>query len=191
MPRRHPLLGLVLALAAAEPAAAYPLDASQATGITRLEAFRLGQKTSERRGEELLPPGALLPTSEVQLSLLDQPDFAIPPPDPQLGAELRRLLGADAPSYSLALLDLSDPRHPVYAGVNPDHAQNPGSVGKIMIGLAIFQALADAHPRDLEARRRVLRETPVSADGFIRVDDHGVPIWKPGDARGVRRPSAE
>ena len=190
MPRRRPLLGLVLALAAA-PAAAYPLDASQATGITRLEAFRLGQKTSERRGEELLPPGALLPTSEVQLSLLDQPDFAIPPPDPQLGAELRRLLGADAPSYSLALLDLSDPRHPVYAGVNPDHAQNPGSVGKIMIGLAIFQALADAHPRDLEARRRVLRETQVSADGFIRVDDHEVPFWKPGDERVVRRPIEE
>jgi len=187
--RAAPLFAL--ALLAAGAARAYPLDATGETGITRLEAFRLGQKSSERRGEELLPPGALLPETEVVLSLLDRPDFAIPPADPQLGADLRRVLGADAPAYSLALLDLTDPARPLYAGVNPDQGQNPGSVGKIMIGLAFFQALADAHPRDLEARRRVLRETQISADAFIRNDDHEVPFWKPGDERVVRRPIEE
>jgi hypothetical protein len=170
------------------PATAYPLDAADATGISRLEAYRLGQKTLEREGRTLLPKGALLPSAEVRLSLLDRPDFQIPPPDPELGAELRRLLGADARFYSLALLDLTDSDHPRYAGVNPDQAQNPGSVGKIMGGLALFQALADLHPDDLDARRRVLHDTQVTADGFIRNDDHVVPFWKPGDERVERRP---
>jgi len=142
-------------LLATAPATAYPLDAADATGISRLEAYRLGQKTLEREGRTLLPKGALLPSAEVRLSLLDRPDFQIPPPDPELSAELRRLLGADARFYSLALLDLTDPDHPRYAGVNPDQAQNPGSVGKIMAGLGFFQALADLHPDDEDARRRV------------------------------------
>ena len=186
--RPHAFAALALALSAA-PAGAYPLDASPETGIARLEAFRLGQKTRERRGQEaLLPQGALLPMSEIVLSLQDRPNFEIPPPDPALGAELRGILGADAGAYSLALLDLSDPARPLYAGVNPDRAQIPGSVGKIVIGLAFFQSLADAHPKDLDARRRVLRETQVTADGFIRTDDHEVPFWKPGDARVERRP---
>jgi len=178
-------------LLAGGPAAAYPLDAAGPTGIERLEAYRLGQKGRERHGGELLPKGALLASDEVRLSLLDRPDFQIPPPDPELGAELRRVLGADAPHYSLALLDLTDPHHPRYAGVNPDQAQNPGSVGKIMAGLGLFQALADLYPDDLDARRRILRETQVSADGFIRTDDHEVPFWKPGDPRVERRPIRE
>ena len=181
----------LVALLAASPASAYPLDLSGATGITRLEAYRLGQKGRERQGGELLPKGALLPASGVTLSLADQPDFQIPPPDPELSAQLRQALGADAPFYSLALLDLTDPEHPRYAGVNPDHAQNPGSVGKIMVALGLFQALADLYPDDLDARRRVLRETEVTADGFIRTDDHEVPFWKPGDPKVERRPIRE
>jgi hypothetical protein len=181
----------LLGLLAPAPSPAYPLDLSGETGITRLEAFRLGQKGLERKGEALLPKGALLPASRVVLSLADQPGFQIPPPDPELGAQLRRALGADAPYYSLALLDLTDPEHPRYAGVNPDRGQIPGSVGKIMVALAVFQALADVYPNDLDARRRVLRETQVTADGFIRNDDHEVPFWKPGDPRVDRRPIRE
>ena len=180
-----------VALLAQGPALAYPLDLSDETGITRLEAYRLGQLGRERAGGELLPKGALLPASEVRLSLVDRPDFTIPPPDPELGAELRRALGADARFYSLALLDFTDPAHPRYAGVNPDHAQLPGSVGKILVALALFQALADLYPSDLDARRRILRETQVTADGFIRVDDHDVPFWKPGDPRVEKRPIRE
>ncbi len=181
---------LAVALAGG-PAAGYPLDAAEATGINRLEAYRLGQKGRERAGGELLPKGALLPSSEIRLSLEDQPDFQIPAPDPELGAELRRVLGSDAPHYSLAVLDLTDPHSPRYAGVNPDQGQNPGSVGKIMAALGIFQALADLYPDDLDARRRILRETQITADGFIRNDDHVVPFWKPGDPRVERRPIQE
>jgi hypothetical protein len=64
-------------------------------------------------------------------------------------------------------------------------------VGKIVVALAWFQALADLYPDDLEARRRVLYETAVTADSFIRNDHHTVPIWKPGDPRVVFRPIQE
>ncbi len=189
--RRARALFALLAALGPGPALAYPLDLSDPTGIARLEAYRLGQKGREREGGSLLPQGALLPSSEVRLALQGQPEFAIPPPDPELGAQLRRVLGADAPYYSLALLDFTDPARPRYAGVNPDQGQIPGSVGKILVALALFQALADLYPDDVEARRRVLRETQITADGFIRTDDHDVPFWKPGDPRVEKRPIRE
>ena len=46
-----------------------------------------------------------------------------------------------------------------------------GSVGKLVVVLALFQALADIHP-DIAARQRVLKETVVTADGFSQSDSH-------------------
>ena len=178
-------LALLVLIAAARSAHAYPLDGAEATGIARLEAYRLVQQGKVQG--RLLPKGALLPSAEIRLHLADRPDFEIPPADPALSAKLRALLGGDAPRYGVVLLDLSDPAHPRYAEHNPDVAQNPGSVGKLMVALAWFQALADRHPEDFEARRRVLRETPVIADAFIQSDHHTVPFWRPGDTRVVQR----
>jgi hypothetical protein len=182
MKRALALLGL---LAAAGAAQAYPLDGAESTGITRLEAYRLAQENKVKGPK--LAKGALLPSAGIQLRLADRPDFELPPADPALSAKLRALLGGDAPQYGVVLLDLSDPAHPRYAEHNADVAQNPGSVGKLMVALAWFQALADRHPEDLEARRRLLRETQVVADAFIQSDHHTVPFWKPGDARVVQR----
>jgi hypothetical protein len=182
-------LALLVLCAAADPATGYPLDGTEATGILRLEAYRLVQQ-GHVMGRQL-PKGALLASGDVRLRLADRPDFAIPAADPALSAKLRGMLGADAPHYGVVLLDLSDPERPRYAEHNPDVAQNPGSVGKLMVALAWFQALADRYPNDLEARRRFLRETPIVADAFIRSDHHTVPFWKPGDLRVVQRRIAE
>ena len=180
--------GLLL-MAVAGAAHAYPLDGAEATGITRLTAYSLRQQ-GQLPGSRL-PKGALLPGAAVQLRLADRPDFEIPPADPALSAKLRALLGAEAPRYGVVLLDLSDPAHPRYAEHNGGVEQNPGSVGKLMVALAWFQALADRHPEDLEARRRLLRETQVVADAFILSDHHTVPFWKPGDTRVVQRRLAQ
>jgi len=182
-------LALLLLLAAAGAARAYPLDGAEATGILRLEAYRLAQE-GKVQGRKL-PKGALLPSAEIRLRLADRQGFEIPPADPALSAKLRALLGGDAPRYGVVLLDLSDPAHPYYAEHNPDVAQNPGSVGKLMVALAWFQALADRYPADLDARRRLLRETSVVADAFIQSDHHTVPFWRPGDPRVVQRRIAE
>ncbi|HEY8156345.1 MAG TPA: serine hydrolase [Myxococcota bacterium] len=181
---RH-ALAISLWILAAHTAHAYPIDGYEATGIARLEAYRLVQEGTVQGRK--LPKGALLPSAGIRLLLVDRPDFEIPPADPALSAKLRGLLGGDAPRYGVVLLDLSDPAHPRYAEHNPDVAQNPGSVGKLMVALAWFQALADRHPDDLDARRRLLRETPIVADAFIQSDHHTVPFWKPGETRVVQR----
>jgi hypothetical protein len=54
-------------------------------------------------------------------------------------------------------------------------------VGKLVVALAVFQALADAYPDDVATRLGVLKNSRVTADEFILTDSHEVPIWKPGN----------
>ncbi len=168
---------------------AYPLDASKDTGIHRLEAYWLARDGLLKA--RTLHPGSLWRSKEVRLRLVNQPDFVIPEADPAFTAEVEALLGPDAAAYGIAVLDLSDPANPRLAAIQPDRIQNPGSVGKIIVALAWMQALADVHPDDVEARKRVLREAPITANRFILTDHHDVPFWKPGDPRVVKRGIAQ
>jgi hypothetical protein len=63
-------------------------------------------------------------------------------------------------------------------------------VGKILIALGIFQALADVYPNDIDTRLSILRNSVVTADEFIQWDHHVVPLWQPGDSR-VRYPKIQ
>ncbi|MEZ5542309.1 MAG: serine hydrolase [Pseudomonadota bacterium] len=178
---------LVAALLAAATGAvpAYPIDGFPETGIARLEGYRLAREGKVAGNR--LQPGALLDTAQVQLRLLQHQNFRWPDPDPDLTRKIVGLLGSEAKYYSVSVLDLSDPDHPVYAEHNAQARRNPGSVGKLMVALAVFQALADIYPGDFAARQRVLRETQVTADAFIRTDHHDVPFWKPELNRMPRR----
>jgi hypothetical protein len=165
---------------------AYPLDGYESTGIGRLEAQRRvleGKKPGKKR-----PAGELLPLSQVKLKLIDQPDFRLPAPDPELTSQVKKMLGSHVEDYGIALLDLSDPDHPRYAEWNGNQHQNPGSVGKILVALGIFQALADIYPDDIEARRRVLREAMITADVFSKYDHHTVRLWNEATGEITRRP---
>lgn len=185
---RH-FLVLVLSLGPAtlfNVAIAYPLDGYDETGIPRLQAQRLMQEGVVPGKPR--PDGELMPLSMVDLRLLDYPDFTLPAPDPALTAKLKSLLGQYADRYGMALLDLSDIDNPRYGEWNGNAQQNPGSVGKIMVALAIFQALADIYPDDIEARRRVLVDTVVTADEFSVYDHHTVPFWDNETQKYSRRP---
>jgi len=176
----------LLALLIATTAGAYPLDGYESTGIPRLEGYRLAQK--DKKSQRLRqPPGALLNTRQVDLRLLDHPDLEIPPPDPAFTSQVVSLLGDEADLYGLAVLDLTDVRHPRYAEHRGLELHNPGSVGKLMVALGVFQALADIYPDDIEARRRVLRESIITADEFIHSDHHPVPFWDPGTSELTSR----
>ena len=94
----------------------------------------------------------LLPLDQVDLRLLAYPNFKLPKADPVLTAKVKRMLGADAKDYGIALLDLSDMNNVRYAEWNGHVKQNPGSVGKLLVVLGIFQALADIYPDDINAR---------------------------------------
>ena len=176
---------LLLALVSA--AGAYPLDGFDDTGITRLEAYRIAQQNS---GGKVVPTGAMLSTKSIDLSLAEHEDFAVPAPDEEFSRRLREVLGADAGAWGVTVLDITDPERPVYAAHREDVAMNPGSVGKVLIALAFFQALADAWPEDLGARQRILEDTDVTADAFILRDRHEVPFWQPGQEEIEHRPIA-
>jgi hypothetical protein len=169
-------------------AGAYPIDAYPQTGIPRLEAYRLVQE-GEMQGR-ILPWGGQLYLKEVKLRLLDQHDFVLPEPDPELTERVVTMLGEDADGYGLAILDISIDGEPRLVLHNPDKVQNPGSVGKILVLLGWFQALADVYPEDKDARHRVLRDTRVVADDWIKFDSHDVPFWTPGEPAYEKRPIA-
>lgn len=162
----------------------YPLNATEETGILRLEGYRLFQSGAVK-GRQLVP-GALLPLQQVQLRLTDRPDAQLPPIDPQLTSEIVAMLDEEQ-NYSFSLLDLSNPDQPLLAEHQADRDFNPGSLGKLLIAVGLFQALADRYPEDIEARRTLLRERWLIADQFILNDSHKVPFWDAAQQRMTYR----
>lgn len=185
--KRSPSLALLLSLGLVAPmASAYPLDGYLGTRISRLVAYRLASQGSHRPA--FIKDGALLRSDQIRLNLADDRSFRLPAPDPALSSRLKAMLGGDASAYGVTLLDFSDPQHPRYAVHNENQAQAPGSVGKILVALAFFQTLADIYPDDIQARRRLLYETEIVANGFIGDDEHLVPFWQYGDPKVENRP---
>jgi hypothetical protein len=178
----------IIAMALAATAGAYPLDGYGYTGIARLEGYRLAMEGKVRARKQ--PPGALLPIDAVDLRLQFKSDFEIPAVDIEFVAQLQKLLGAEADRYALAVLDLTNIEQPRYAEHRATERANPGSVGKILIALGVFQALADIYPDSIDARLNILRNAVITADEFIQSDHHQVPVWHPGDSR-VRYPKIQ
>ncbi|MDX1607249.1 MAG: serine hydrolase [Candidatus Competibacterales bacterium] len=65
---------------------------------------------------------------------------------------------------------------------------NPGSLGKLLIAVGLFQALADRYPDDIAARQKILCERQITADQFILTDHHKVPFWDAASGRMHFRP---
>jgi hypothetical protein len=173
----------------APPLRTYPLDGAGSTGIRRLTGYRLVHE-GKIKGTVRLPGGALLPSDQILLRLKDDdPKFDITPAtprDPYLQAGIERIFGGRDPSYSVALLDISDPRTPRYASLRGDDKKIPGSVGKLCVATGMFGALAATWPA-IPDRQRVLRDTMVEADSFIFTDGKTVPIYNDGDPAVVNR----
>jgi hypothetical protein len=164
---------------------AYPLDGYEETGIRRVEGARLANEGLAIGGFQ--PPGAMLTTEQVDLRLVDR-NIALPPADPAFTAQIKGLLGEHADSYGIAVLDISDLDNPRYAEYRGDHRQNVGSVGKLLVALGLFQALADTWPDDLDRRKAVLRDTIMTADNFSHSDHHTIRIFDVETRELIRRP---
>lgn len=175
-------------LASSSMLAAYPLDGYKETGIRRVEGARLANEGLAKGGTQ--PPGALLTTEQVDLRLLNK-DFSLPPVDPAFTAQITALLGDNADRYGIAVLDLTDREHPRYAEHRGDHRQNVGSVGKLLVALGLFQALADTWPDDLERRAQVLRDSVITADNFSHSDHHTIRIFNVETRELIRRTLAD
>ena len=164
---------------------AYPLDGYPETGIRRVEGARMAHEGIVSGSKQ--PAGALLSTEQVDLRLLDHSDMELPEPDPKFTAEIVSLLGANADRYGVAVLDISNPDQPRYAEHRGDYRQNVGSVGKLVVALGLFQALADAWPDDLQKRVQILHDSVVTADQFSRSDHHTIRIFDVDNRKLTRR----
>ena len=183
IPINAALLGLLLF--APHASMAWPLDGYGDTGIRRVEGARLADEGKVKDVKQ--PPGARLPTSAVDLRLLGHRNMELPAPDPEFTARVVRLLGSEADRYGIAVLDLTDPQRPRYAEHRGDYQQNVGSVGKLVVATALFQALADTW-KDPAERWKVLKTTQVTADSFAHWDHHTIRLFDPATATLKRRP---
>lgn len=171
-----PAVALLLWAGIATVSSAYPLSGYERTGIRRLWAYDAIQR-GELSGRTL-PAGALMPLEGVKLRLLHRSDFDITddtPRDPELQAGIERLLEGREQDTSIAILDLTDPENLRYAAINEQQTYLPGSVGKLLVAVGLFDALARAYP-DPEQRLGLLRNAWIEADSFVQTDHHTVPI---------------
>jgi hypothetical protein len=172
------VVGLLLAITG-EP---YPLDGARVTGIRRLEGYQAAQAA---RDGTRLPPGALLGTGDIRLTLAaTNPDWDLrdAAKDTELQAALEQMLLRRDSSYAIAVIDISDPQKIAWAGVREDRAQLPGSVGKIGVMVALFDGLRRAFP-DVAQRQKVLRERIITAEDWVVGDPHKTPHFDPASGR--------
>ncbi|MFQ5739168.1 MAG: hypothetical protein ACE5JX_09140 [Acidobacteriota bacterium] len=171
--------GVTLFLATLSALSAYPLDAYPQTGIRRLLAYQKIQQ-GLIPGHFKLPPGALLSATQIHLRLLGMnPGYDITaetPRDEGLQRGLSGMFRNRDPSYSIALLDITDPVRPRYAALQPSRSYIPGSVGKLLVMTALFAQLRRLFPNDVPARVRLLKSTHIRADSFVLTDHHMVPV---------------
>ncbi len=157
------------------PVQAYPLDGYEDTGIRRTEGARLANEGVIRDSVRQVP-GSLWSTAQVDIRLLDNKDFQVPAPDPALTKQLKKLLAGHLNEYGVVILDLTDMNNPRFAAHRGDYKQNVGSVGKILVALGMFQAMADVWPDD-KKRIEVLKNTLVTADEFSQSDHHTIRVF--------------
>ena len=152
----------------------YPIDAYEETGIRRLDYYRAAQ-TGEIEGKKLFE-GAMLKSADVIPRLTGQ-SSELPPVNTDISRQLARLIPSEPERYSIAVLDLSDQANPIYAEHNGGYRDNVGSVGKVLVALALLTKLRDIYPDDIDRRKEVLRTTQVVADEFSVKDHHKVRLW--------------
>jgi hypothetical protein len=178
---RQAVMFLILSsLALPRPARAYPTDEYARTGIRRLQwQYEVDQGIRKSRGK--LPPGATWTHDKIQLRLLKVGnDFELKPDtakDPALQKGLEEILQRNAfRKYNVAILDLTDPAHPRWAGVHENEKQTPGSVAKVLVAAGVLRLLKERFPDDIAKREELLKTVMVAADDWAKVDSHEVPI---------------
>ena len=165
--------GVALLVLGASLAAAYPLDGYERTGIRRLWAY--APERSAELGGPTLPAGARLQHDDIRLRLTDLADYDLGEADAELQRGLEAIFAGRDTSYSVALLDITEPQAPRFAALREDETYLPGSIGKLLVATGLFDALARAYP-DPTDRLEALRASWIIADDFGQTDSHSVPV---------------
>jgi hypothetical protein len=173
------LLLVVLLASAFTTYTYYPIDGYEHTGIKRLK--RLERiKSGEIKDATTLPIGALKSYSEIELNLLSRKEdsaMALLRVDEAFQKEINVLFRGLDKSYSLTVLDISDPENLRYAERNETAGYQPGSVGKLAVLVGLFTQLEKIYPDSFEKRTELLRSKSVKAGVWGLTDEHTIPIY--------------
>ncbi len=157
----------------------YPIDGYERTGIKRLKRLELIQ-SGELKTTSPLPAGALKSWEDIYLNLEMRKSDSVSPffqEDEQLQKDINVLFRGMDKSYSLCLLDISDPNQVRYAHRNENLGYQPGSVGKLAVLVALFTQLEKIYPDSFEARIDLLRKKSVKAGQWGLTDEHTIPVF--------------
>jgi beta-lactamase class A len=157
----------------------YPIDGYELTGIKRLKRLELIKK-GEIKDAATLPAGAMKSWSDIKLNLLDRKAdsaMGLMTIDENFQKEINALFRGLDRSYSLAVLDISDPNNIRYAERNETAGYQPGSVGKLAVLHALFVQLAKIYPDSWEKRTELLKNKSVKSGVWGQTDTHTIPIY--------------
>ncbi len=157
----------------------YPIDGYERTGIKRLKRLEL-IKSGEIKDASALPVGAMKSYNDIQLNLLSRKNdsvMGLMQVDADFQKEISALFRGLDKSYSLTVLDISDPENVRYAERNETTGYQPGSVGKLAVLLGLFTQLEKIYPDSFEKRTELLKNKSVKAGVWGLTDEHTIPIY--------------
>jgi len=189
MKRIFPLLILTLACFAFTVSNYYPIDGYERTGIKRLKRLEL-IKSGEIVETSKLPAGSMKSYMDIKLNLISKKEDSLIcflKVDPNFQKDINALFKGLDKSYSLTVIDISDPEHPRFAQRNETAGYQPGSVGKLAVLTALFTELAKIYPDDFEKRLDLLRNKSVKAGVWGLTDEHTIPIYNIETKKLVKR----
>jgi len=173
------LLVIVLSASAFITYKYYPIDGYERTGIKRLKRLEL-IKSGEIKDASALPVGAMKSYTDIQLNLLSRKNdsaMGLMQVDADFQKEISALFRGLDKSYSLTVLDISDPENVRYAERNETAGYQPGSVGKLAVLLGLFTQLEKIYPDSFEKRTELLKNKSVKAGVWGLTDEHTIPIY--------------
>lgn len=166
----------------------YPIDGYQTTGIKRLKRLQL--TVSGDLPTAGLPPGAFKSINDIKLNLVSRKKDStsmLLVKHPDLQKKIDALFPRLDKSYSVTILDFSNPNSLRYAQQNETRGYQPGSVGKLAVITGFFDQLAKIYPNSWEKRVELLKNKSVRAGNWALTDEHTVPIFNVETNKLVKR----
>jgi hypothetical protein len=183
------LLAILCITAAFTTLTLYPIDGYEYTGIKRLKRLEL-IKSGEIKDGTTLPAGAMKSYLDIQLNLFERHQDSLSQfltIDPAFQEEINGLFRGLDKSYSLAIIDITDPKNTRYAERNSSAGYQPGSVGKIAVLVGLFDQLAKIYPDSFEDRIALLKSKVVKSGPWGLTDVHTIPIYNMETRKLVKR----
>ena len=107
--------------------------------------------------------------------------------DPILQKKINALFPKLDRSYSVTVLDITDPQNLRYAQQNENKGYQPGSVGKLIVATALFCQLENIYPNSWDKRVELLKTKVVKGGNWVLTDEHSIPIFNLENNKLIKR----